>query len=100
MHVHAIAYHTASLPWCTHMQVLAVAAGYLIPISLYVSIEIVKIAQSVLYIGQDRAMYHKETDTPALARTSNLNEELGMVWCGQTGSWPNTCCRRARPGSV
>jgi phospholipid-transporting ATPase len=24
-------------------------------------------------------MYHKETDTPALARTSNLNEELGMV---------------------
>ena len=24
-------------------------------------------------------MYHEETDTPALARTSNLNEELGMV---------------------
>ena len=24
-------------------------------------------------------MYHPETDTPALARTSNLNEELGMV---------------------
>eukprot|EP00983_Pelagomonas_calceolata_P064853 1148316-Pelagomonas_calceolata.AAC.3 len=54
-------------------------AGYLIPISLYVSIEVVKIAQSVMYIGQDREMYHKETDTPALARTSNLNEELGMV---------------------
>jgi len=53
--------------------------GYLIPISLYVSIEVVKIAQSVMYIGQDREMYHKETDTPALARTSNLNEELGMV---------------------
>jgi len=32
-----------------------------------------------MYIGQDRAMYHAETDTPALARTSNLNEELGMV---------------------
>ena len=24
-------------------------------------------------------MYHAETDTPALARTSNLNEELGQV---------------------
>lgn len=24
-------------------------------------------------------MYHAETDTPAMARTSNLNEELGQV---------------------
>jgi len=24
-------------------------------------------------------MYHAETDTPAVARTSNLNEELGQV---------------------
>ena len=24
-------------------------------------------------------MYHAETNTPALARTSNLNEELGQV---------------------
>lgn len=27
----------------------------------------------------DREMYHEETDTPAMARTSNLNEELGQV---------------------
>lgn len=26
-------------------------------------------------------MYHAETDTPAMARTSNLNEELGQVSC-------------------
>ena len=26
-------------------------------------------------------MYHNETNTPALARTSNLNEELGQVIC-------------------
>ncbi|KAL1355163.1 hypothetical protein AAHE18_05G094800 [Arachis hypogaea] len=38
----------------------------IIPISLYVSIE-------------DLHMYHLETNTPALARTSNLNEELGQV---------------------
>lgn len=24
-------------------------------------------------------MYHEESDTPAVARTSNLNEELGQV---------------------
>lgn len=27
----------------------------------------------------DMEMYHAESDTPAMARTSNLNEELGMV---------------------
>jgi len=53
--------------------------GYLIPISLYVSMEIVKVFQSMVFINQDRQMYHDETDTPALARTSNLNEELGQV---------------------
>ena len=29
---------------------------------------------------QDIDMYYDETDTPAMARTSNLNEELGQVW--------------------
>ncbi|GAB2213107.1 hypothetical protein Droror1_Dr00021125 [Drosera rotundifolia] len=52
--------------------------GYLIPISLYVSIEIVKVLQSV-FINNDIHMYHEESDTPARARTSNLNEELGQV---------------------
>lgn len=28
---------------------------------------------------QDVEMYYSETDTPAMARTSNLNEELGQV---------------------
>ena len=27
----------------------------------------------------DHEMYHEPTDTPAMARTSNLNEELGQV---------------------
>ena len=53
--------------------------GYLIPISLYVSLEIVKVFQGFVFLNKDRAMYHAETDTPALARTTNLNEELGMV---------------------
>ncbi|KAH7528825.1 hypothetical protein FEM48_Zijuj05G0113700 [Ziziphus jujuba var. spinosa] len=52
--------------------------GNFIPISLYVSIEIVKVLQSV-FINQDIHMYYEETDKPAHARTSNLNEELGQV---------------------
>ncbi|KAJ7956556.1 Phospholipid-transporting ATPase [Quillaja saponaria] len=52
--------------------------GYLIPISLYVSIEIVKVLQSI-FINHDLQMYYEETDKPARARTSNLNEELGQV---------------------
>lgn len=32
-----------------------------------------------IFINFDSEMYHEETDTPAMARTSNLNEELGMV---------------------
>ncbi|CAN6714240.1 unnamed protein product [Malus baccata var. baccata] len=52
--------------------------SYLIPISLYVSIEIVKVLQCT-FINHDVHMYFEETDKPARARTSNLNEELGQV---------------------
>ncbi|KAK9750881.1 hypothetical protein RND81_02G228100 [Saponaria officinalis] len=50
-----------------------------IPISLYVSIEGIKFIQSIQFINNDLNMYHAESNTPALARTSNLNEELGQV---------------------
>ncbi|KAF3431702.1 hypothetical protein FNV43_RR26434 [Rhamnella rubrinervis] len=52
--------------------------GFFIPISLYVSVEIVKVLQSI-FINQDIHMYYEEADKPAHARTSNLNEELGQV---------------------
>lgn len=32
-----------------------------------------------IFINMDIEMYHEETDTPAMARTSNLNEELGQI---------------------
>jgi phospholipid-transporting ATPase len=50
----------------------------LIPISLYVSVEMVKFGQAY-FINHDVEMYDPQSDTPALARTSNLNEELGQV---------------------
>ncbi|CAL9082367.1 unnamed protein product [Musa acuminata var. zebrina] len=61
-----------------HFLTAMMLYGYFIPISLYVSIEIVKILQSI-FMNQDIKMYHEESDKPARARTSNLNEELGQV---------------------
>ena len=48
----------------------------LIPISLYVSVEIVRVFQA-FFIDNDKKMCHGTTF--AHARTSNLNEELGQV---------------------
>ncbi|KAJ4884232.1 putative phospholipid-transporting ATPase 9 [Raphanus sativus] len=61
-----------------HFLTAAMLYSYFIPISLYVSIEIVKVLQSI-FINQDIHMYYEEADKPARARTSNLNEELGQV---------------------
>jgi phospholipid-translocating ATPase len=61
-----------------HLITALILYGYLIPISLYVSIELVKVLQA-RFINNDLAMYDPETDKPAHARTSNLNEELGQV---------------------
>jgi len=61
-----------------HLVTALIMYGYLIPISLYVSIEVVKVLQA-MFINQDIQMYDDESGTPAQARTSNLNEELGQV---------------------
>ncbi|ODV91372.1 hypothetical protein CANCADRAFT_15651, partial [Tortispora caseinolytica NRRL Y-17796] len=50
----------------------------LIPLSLYVSMEIIKVSQMLL-LQQDIDMYHVESDTPCEARTATINEELGQV---------------------
>ena len=61
-----------------HLITALLLYGYLIPISLYVSIEVVKVWQAS-FINQDLRMYDDESGVPAQARTSNLNEELGQV---------------------
>ncbi|KAK4999785.1 drs2 neo1 protein [Elasticomyces elasticus] len=49
----------------------------LIPLSLYVSLEIVKLCQMALMNDVD--MYDEVSNTPFEARTSTINEELGQV---------------------
>uniref|UniRef100_A0A453RGB6 Phospholipid-transporting ATPase n=1 Tax=Aegilops tauschii subsp. strangulata TaxID=200361 RepID=A0A453RGB6_AEGTS len=61
-----------------HLLTALMLYNYFIPISLYISIEMVKILQAV-FINQDIDMYDEESDKPTHARTSNLNEELGQV---------------------
>lgn len=50
----------------------------LVPISLFVTVEIIKFYQAHL-ISSDLDMYYKETDTPSICRTSSLVEELGQI---------------------
>ncbi|XP_066504918.1 probable phospholipid-transporting ATPase IA isoform X3 [Hoplias malabaricus] len=50
----------------------------LIPISLLVTLEVIKFIQAY-FINWDTDMLYEATNTPAMARTSNLNEELGQV---------------------
>ena len=50
----------------------------LIPISLIVTMEVVKFQQAQL-INFDLDMYYARTDTPAICRTSSLVEELGQI---------------------
>ncbi|KAA8907342.1 hypothetical protein FN846DRAFT_906662 [Sphaerosporella brunnea] len=50
----------------------------LVPISLFVTVELVKYYQAFL-INSDLDIYYPETDTPAVCRTSSLVEELGQI---------------------
>nr|XP_004552870.2 probable phospholipid-transporting ATPase VA [Maylandia zebra] len=50
----------------------------LIPISLFVSIEIVKICQ-VYFIHQDMDLYDEETDSHLQCRALNITEDLGQM---------------------
>jgi phospholipid-transporting ATPase len=50
----------------------------LIPLSLVVTVEFVKLVLS-RFVNEDLDMYYSENDTPATAKTSNLIEELGQI---------------------
>ena len=52
--------------------------GYYIPISLYITIELIKIA-TLLLINCDTKLVDPCTGLASVARTSNLHEELGQV---------------------
>ncbi|KAL8951349.1 MAG: hypothetical protein Q9222_002668 [Ikaeria aurantiellina] len=66
----------------------------MIPLSLYVSLEIVKLFQMILM--NDIEMYDEESNTPMEARTSTINEELGQIsyiFSDKTGTLTNNLMR-------
>ncbi|XP_047643206.1 phospholipid-transporting ATPase IF isoform X4 [Phacochoerus africanus] len=52
--------------------------NFIIPISLYVTVEMQKFLGS-FFIGWDLDLYHEESDQKAHVNTSDLNEELGQI---------------------
>ena len=50
----------------------------LIPISLVVSLELIKVAQAI-FMSKDLRMYSATRDRPCKVSSSSLNEELGMI---------------------
>lgn len=65
---------TAILTFFSYLIVL----NTVVPISLYVSVEVIRYCQSLL-IDFDRKMFYAPKDAFAKARTTTLNEELGQV---------------------
>ncbi|KAJ2916976.1 hypothetical protein MD484_g3448, partial [Candolleomyces efflorescens] len=50
----------------------------IVPISLYISIEFVRTCQAA-FIYFDSEIYHKESDSPTIARSWNLSDDLGQI---------------------
>lgn len=69
---------TDGLAWFIKFLVFIIGYSHIIPISLYVGLEVLKMYQTQL-IANDPKMFDPETENNALARTSDLIEELGQV---------------------
>ena len=55
-----------------------IAFQNIVPISLYISIEIVKTIQA-FFISQDIEMYYRPFDTPCVPKTWNISDDLGQI---------------------
>ena len=55
-----------------------IAFQNIVPISLYISIEIVKTIQA-FFISQDVDMYYAPYDTPCVPKTWNISDDLGQI---------------------
>ena len=65
------------IKFCEFLQFM-ILYSFLVPIALYVTLELQKMV-GALIIGWDLNMYDPDLDEPAVARTSDLNEELALV---------------------
>ncbi|KAA1479229.1 phospholipid-translocating P-type ATPase [Dentipellis sp. KUC8613] len=64
----------ALVTFCTCL----IAFQNIVPVSLYISIEIVKTIQA-FFISQDLDMYYKPFDTTCIPKTWNISDDLGQI---------------------
>eukprot|EP00698_Gefionella_okellyi_P009875 TRINITY_DN2532_c0_g2_i1.p1 TRINITY_DN2532_c0_g2~~TRINITY_DN2532_c0_g2_i1.p1 ORF type:complete len:1126 (-),score=220.66 TRINITY_DN2532_c0_g2_i1:130-3507(-) len=72
---------TAVLTGATRILTFLVLYNTMIPISLYVSVEIVRVAQALFMEWDLKMVSYRDTkdETAMIVRNSNVNEELGQV---------------------
>ena len=75
---HAWYLQQASVPFYQIIIAFIIMFNNVVPLALYISLEIVKIGQ-LLLLNSDVHMYHEETDTPARCNTNTILENLGQV---------------------
>ncbi|KHN99959.1 P-type ATPase [Metarhizium album ARSEF 1941] len=68
----------ATVPFYQIIIAFIIMFNNVIPLALYISLEIVKIGQ-LLLLNSDIEMYHDESDTPARCNTNTILENLGQV---------------------
>lgn len=74
---HAPYLQNAGVPFAHIWFGFIIAFNTLIPLSLYVSLEIIKVGQ--FFLLDDIEMYDPETNTPMVANTTTILENLGQV---------------------
>ncbi len=80
----------AGVPFGQILTSFIIMLNTMLPLSLYVSLEIVKIVQ--MFLMNDVDMYDAESDIPMEPHTSTINEELGQVsyiFSDKTGTLTN-----------
>ncbi|KAG5762832.1 hypothetical protein H9Q72_009077 [Fusarium xylarioides] len=68
----------AKVPFYQIIIAFIIMFNNVVPLSLYISLELVKIGQ-LLMMNWDVEMYDEETDTPARCNTNTILENLGQV---------------------
>ncbi|KAI6770313.1 hypothetical protein HG530_004942 [Fusarium avenaceum] len=68
----------AKVPFYQIIIAFIIMFNNVVPLALYISLEIVKIGQ-LLMLNSDIEMYDEETDTPARCNTNTILENLGQV---------------------
>lgn len=75
---HAWYLDQAKVPFYQIIIAFIIMFNNVVPLALYISLEIVKMGQLIMLIG-DLGMYDEESDTPARCNTNTILENLGQV---------------------